>query len=254
MSGVSAVTSQRLASRPVRRTELTIGGMTCASCATRVEKTLNRLDGVTAAVNLATETAAVTFPAGVSAEDLVAVAEQAGDTAVPEQDEQASQDEGIVQLSAQVGAPLVVRSKIFSLTARGAPPSSGRSDARVSAVTSQRPAGRTVRRTELAISGMTCASCAARIEKKLNKLDGVTAAVNFATETAAVTFPAGVSAEDLVAAVEQAGYIADVPQGGQGGSGGRAVPPRSGGSPGGSSPRGKHGGGWWCRWRWPSRS
>ena len=45
------------------------------------------------------------------------------------------------------------------------------------------------RAVELAIGGMTCASCAARIEKKLNRLDGVTAAVNFATETARVTFP-----------------------------------------------------------------
>jgi Cu+-exporting ATPase len=52
---------------------------------------------------------------------------------------------------------------------------------------------------ELAIGGMTCASCAARIERKLNRLDGVSAAVNFATETARVTFPAGVKAEDLVA-------------------------------------------------------
>ena len=43
---------------------------------------------------------------------------------------------------------------------------------------------------ELAIGGMTCASCAARVEKKLNKLDGVTATVNFATETARVRFPA----------------------------------------------------------------
>ena len=61
---------------------------------------------------------------------------------------------------------------------------------------------------ELAIGGMTCASCAARIERKLNRLDGVSAAVNFATETARVTFPAGVRAEDLVSAVERAGYTA----------------------------------------------
>jgi P-type Cu+ transporter len=61
---------------------------------------------------------------------------------------------------------------------------------------------------ELAIGGMTCASCAARIERKLNRLDGVSAAVNFATETARVTFPAGVQAEDLVSAVERAGYTA----------------------------------------------
>lgn len=61
---------------------------------------------------------------------------------------------------------------------------------------------------ELTIGGMTCASCAARIEKKLNKLDGVTATVNFATETARVSFPATLTASDLVAAVERAGYTA----------------------------------------------
>ena len=57
------------------------------------------------------------------------------------------------------------------------------------------------RRVELAIGGMTCASCAARIEKKLNKLDGVTATVNFATETAQVSFPATVNAGDLISVV-----------------------------------------------------
>ena len=67
------------------------------------------------------------------------------------------------------------------------------------------------RSVELAISGMTCASCAARIEKKLNKLDGVTAAVNFATEKASVRFPAAVSPEDLISVVERAGYTAALP-------------------------------------------
>jgi P-type Cu+ transporter len=61
---------------------------------------------------------------------------------------------------------------------------------------------------ELAIGGMTCASCAARIEKKLNKLDGVTATVNFVTEKASVRFPAAVSPEDLISAVKQVGYSA----------------------------------------------
>ena len=64
---------------------------------------------------------------------------------------------------------------------------------------------------ELAIGGMTCASCAARIEKKLNTLDGVSATVNFATESARVSFPAAVSARDLISIVEQAGYTAAVP-------------------------------------------
>ncbi|WP_336084733.1 heavy metal translocating P-type ATPase [Nocardia sp. SSK8] len=64
---------------------------------------------------------------------------------------------------------------------------------------------------ELVIGGMTCASCANRIEKKLNKLDGVTATVNYATEKARVDFTGEVSPEDLIATVEQAGYTAALP-------------------------------------------
>jgi Cu+-exporting ATPase len=64
---------------------------------------------------------------------------------------------------------------------------------------------------ELSIGGMTCASCAARVEKKLNKLDGVTATVNFATEKAAVTFPGTVTPDDLIAVVERTGYTAALP-------------------------------------------
>ena len=64
---------------------------------------------------------------------------------------------------------------------------------------------------ELAITGMTCASCANRIERKLNKLDGVTATVNYATEKAKVTFPDTVSPEVLLETVEQAGYAASLP-------------------------------------------
>jgi P-type Cu+ transporter len=61
---------------------------------------------------------------------------------------------------------------------------------------------------ELQIGGMTCASCAARIEKKLNKIDGVTATVNFATEKAHVEYIGDVSADQLVQTIEQAGYSA----------------------------------------------
>ncbi|MFC6091963.1 heavy metal translocating P-type ATPase [Saccharothrix lopnurensis] len=66
-------------------------------------------------------------------------------------------------------------------------------------------------RLELSITGMTCASCANRIERKLNKLDGVTASVNYATEKARVTFPEGVDPLTLVAQVEAAGYGAALP-------------------------------------------
>ena len=65
---------------------------------------------------------------------------------------------------------------------------------------------------ELSLGGMTCASCAARIERKLNKLDGVTATVNFATEKARVSYPESVSPQDLVATVEAAGYTAKLPE------------------------------------------
>ncbi|MEI8409639.1 MULTISPECIES: heavy metal translocating P-type ATPase [unclassified Kribbella] len=64
---------------------------------------------------------------------------------------------------------------------------------------------------ELIIGGMTCASCAARVEKKLNRMDGVTATVNYATEKAKVTFAEGITTDDLVATVEKTGYTAALP-------------------------------------------
>jgi P-type Cu+ transporter len=90
-------------------------------------------------------------------------------------------------------------------------------------VTSQSRAG-AMRSAELAIGGMTCASCATRIEKKLNKLDGVAATVNFATETAQVSFPATVSTGDLISAVEHAGYTAALPAPRQGAPAGPGAP------------------------------
>ncbi|WP_372408689.1 heavy metal translocating P-type ATPase [Streptomyces luteireticuli] len=64
---------------------------------------------------------------------------------------------------------------------------------------------------ELSIGGMTCASCAARVEKKLNRMDGVSATVNFATEKAKVTYGADVTVADLIATVEKTGYTAQEP-------------------------------------------
>ncbi|MFJ4731617.1 heavy metal translocating P-type ATPase [Streptomyces sp. NPDC088770] len=64
---------------------------------------------------------------------------------------------------------------------------------------------------ELLIGGMTCASCAARVEKKLNRMDGVTATVNYATEKARISYPAGVSVADLIATVVRTGYTAEEP-------------------------------------------
>ncbi|MEU8195006.1 heavy metal translocating P-type ATPase [Microbispora amethystogenes] len=78
----------------------------------------------------------------------------------------------------------------------------------MASITGDRPPGA----VELSIGGMTCASCANRIERKLNKLDGVTATVNYATEKAKVTFPEGLDPQALVAEVEKAGYTARLPE------------------------------------------
>ncbi|MFE6945351.1 heavy metal translocating P-type ATPase [Streptomyces chartreusis] len=81
----------------------------------------------------------------------------------------------------------------------GATPTSGPADRAAASV------------VELLIGGMTCASCAARVEKKLNRMDGVTATVNYATEKARVSYPAGIEVADLVAVVEKTGYTAEEP-------------------------------------------
>ncbi|GAB2327085.1 heavy metal translocating P-type ATPase [Streptomyces griseoincarnatus] len=64
---------------------------------------------------------------------------------------------------------------------------------------------------ELLIGGMTCASCAARVEKKLNRMDGVTATVNYATEKARISYPPGIEVADLITTVVKTGYTAEEP-------------------------------------------
>jgi P-type Cu+ transporter len=131
--------------------DLPIEGMTCAACAARIEKVMNRLPGVHAAVNFATERAHVEYdPAQVQPEQLVSAIEKAG-YGVPQQS------------------------------------------------------------VDLALSGMTCAACAARIEKVLNRVPGVHATVNFATEKAHVEYaPGAASADGLIERVRRAGYDAHV--------------------------------------------
>ena len=65
---------------------------------------------------------------------------------------------------------------------------------------------------DLQIGGMTCASCAARIEKKLNRMPGVQASVNYATEKAHVVLPEGTGVDAAIATVEATGYTATLPE------------------------------------------
>ncbi|WP_031049643.1 heavy metal translocating P-type ATPase [Streptomyces sp. NRRL F-5650] len=86
-------------------------------------------------------------------------------------------------------------------------------DTRTAATTAD-PGGGTgtaLAEVELLIGGMTCASCAARVEKKLNRMDGVTATVNYATEKARVSYPATTEVADLIATVVKTGYTAEEP-------------------------------------------
>ncbi|MDD5241411.1 MAG: heavy metal translocating P-type ATPase [Sulfuricella sp.] len=127
--------------------EFPVAGMTCAACSTRLEKNLNKLPGVKAAINLASEKAHIEFdPAQSSPNELVQAIRKTG-FSVPDQE--------IV----------------------------------------------------LELEGMTCAACATRIEKVLNRIDGVSATVNFATEKArARVAPGTATLESLIAAVAKAGY------------------------------------------------
>lgn len=84
--------------------------------------------------------------------------------------------------------------------------------------------------TELLIGGMTCASCAARVEKKLNRMDGVTATVNYATEKARVSHPAATGVADLIATVVKTGYTAEEPAPPQQPEPADAEEPREGGA------------------------
>ncbi|MFF5366380.1 heavy metal translocating P-type ATPase [Streptomyces sp. NPDC013187] len=83
----------------------------------------------------------------------------------------------------------------------------------MTSTTAQAPADRepALAEVELLIGGMTCASCAARVEKKLNRMDGVSATVNYATEKARVAYPAGIEVADLIATVVRTGYTAEEP-------------------------------------------
>ena len=132
----------------IQHLDLPLSGMTCAACAARIEKVLNRLPGVAASVNFASEHARIEMSSSeTTPQQIVSTVEKAG-----------------------FGVPLQT--------------------------------------LELGIEGMTCAACATRIEKVLNRLPGVESVVNLASERARVRFQPGVvDAAQLVAAIDRAGFV-----------------------------------------------
>jgi len=157
-----------------------VEGMTCASCVNRIERYLRKVDGVLEAnVNLATESASVRFdPVRVDLDGLRAAVEAAG--------YEARIDRAEVTGGTDTGGQVVELGFRAPATALAGP-----------------------RALALDIEGMTCASCVNRIERYLRKVDGVVEAnVNLATERASVVARPDVTVEQLVAAVEAAGYEA----------------------------------------------
>ncbi|MDP2182743.1 MAG: heavy metal translocating P-type ATPase [Actinomycetota bacterium] len=143
--------------------DFAVTGMTCASCAAVIEKTLAKTEGVdSAAVNLAAERLRVTFdPTRIDIDEIVSQVESAG--------------YGATSMSKAVASPATGH-------------------------------------VDLVVTGMTCASCSAVIEKSLDKVDGVSAAVvNLARESASVDFdPVIVGPEEIISAVIAAGYGAEL--------------------------------------------
>ncbi|MGC4191262.1 MAG: heavy metal translocating P-type ATPase [Thermomicrobiales bacterium] len=169
-------------------TSFPVEGMTCAACVRRVEKALAKVDGVAdVTVNLATERASVNLdPAVATADSLNAAIEQAGYHA------------GQISIpKPRVSSLPVIQPGVVSAMA-----GSSELDDDPSALT-------------LDIEGMTCAACVRRVEKALDKVEGVAAAsVNLATERATVSLDPGATVDpaDLVAAVGAAGYTATMPK------------------------------------------
>ena len=138
-------------SKSIQSLDLPLSGMTCAACAARIEKVLNRLSGVAASVNFASEHARIDLSSSeTTPQQIVSTVEKAG-----------------------FGVPLQT--------------------------------------LELGIEGMTCAACATRIEKVLNRLPGVEAAVNLASERARVRYLPGVADPvQLLTAISRAGFVGRV--------------------------------------------
>ena len=200
--------------------QVQIGGMTCASCVARVEKALKKIEGVVeASVNLSTEKAFIKSQQPIAAAALVQAIEKSGFDVPTQQFD--------LNIEGMTCASCVARVEKALKKVEGvldAQVNLATEKAHVSAINSVplskltqavQKAGFDIQsdRIELAIEGMTCASCVARVEKALLKVEGVSEAqVNLATETAWVK-ASHAQIPALIAAVEKAGYQATIKSG-----------------------------------------
>ena len=200
--------------------QVQIGGMTCASCVARVEKALKKIEGVDeASVNLSTEKAFIKSRQPIAAAALVQAIEKSGFDVPTQQFD--------LNIEGMTCASCVARVEKALKKVEGvldAQVNLATEKAHVSAINSVplskltqavQKAGFDIQsdRIELAIEGMTCASCVARVEKALLKVEGVSEAqVNLATETAWVK-ASHAQIPALIAAVEKAGYQATIKSG-----------------------------------------
>ena len=200
--------------------QVQIGGMTCASCVARVEKALKKIEGVVeASVNLSTEKAFIKSQQPIAAAALVQAIEKSGFDVPTQQFD--------LNIEGMTCASCVARVEKALKKVEGvldAQVNLATEKAHVSAINSvplskltqaMQKAGFDIQsnRIELAIEGMTCASCVARVEKALLKVEGVSEAqVNLATETAWVK-ASHAQIPALIAAVEKAGYQATIKSG-----------------------------------------
>ncbi|ENW31180.1 heavy metal translocating P-type ATPase [Acinetobacter lwoffii] len=213
--GMAEQDSNRLYEQQVQ-----IGGMTCASCVARVEKALKKIEGVVeASVNLSTEKAFIKSQQPIAAAALVQAIEKSGFDVPTQQFD--------LNIEGMTCASCVARVEKALKKVEGvldAQVNLATEKAHVSAINyvplskltqAMQKAGFDIQsnRIELAIEGMTCASCVARVEKALLKVEGVSEAqVNLATETAWVK-ASHAQIPALIAAVEKAGYQATIKSG-----------------------------------------
>lgn len=208
---------QELSNTRLYQTTVQIEGMTCASCVARVEKALKKIEGVVSAhVNLSTEKASISADHVIPCAEIIQKIERAGFKVVQQKFELDIEGMSCASCTARIEKalkkiPEVLEANVNLSTEKAyvTAVSSLQQQVLVKAI---QKAGFDVKadQLELNIEGMTCASCVARVEKTLNKVEGVTAAsVNLATETAQVS-GSNLNIANLIQAVKKAGYEAQL--------------------------------------------